>query len=97
MVAWVRFVGFAARPGSRRFTIPVVANDHDTELIAEELSEVGNRLSSLESQLADVLMRLGEAEKVNARLEAAALTTAKALQEVSRHWDAVYEAMRRSD
>jgi hypothetical protein len=27
----------------------------------------------------------------------AALTTAKALQEVSHHWDAVYEAMRRAD
>jgi hypothetical protein len=39
--------------------------------------------------------RLAEVEKVNARLEAAALTTARALVEVSRHWDAVYEAMRR--
>jgi len=34
---------------------------------------------------------------VNARLEAAALSTAQALQEVSRHWDAVYEAMRRAE
>jgi hypothetical protein len=32
---------------------------------------------------------------VNARLEEAALTTARALGEVSHHWDAVYEAMRR--
>ena len=32
---------------------------------------------------------------MNARLEEAALTTARALGEVSHHWDAVYEAMRR--
>jgi hypothetical protein len=40
---------------------------------------------------------LAEVEKVNARLEKAALTTARALQEISGHWDAVYEAMRRSE
>jgi hypothetical protein len=34
---------------------------------------------------------------VNARLEEAALSTARALGEVSRHWDAVYEAMRREE
>ncbi len=28
-------------------------------------------------------------------LEQAALTTARALQEIAGHWDAVYEAMRR--
>jgi hypothetical protein len=35
--------------------------------------------------------------RVNARLEEAALTTAPCLGEVSRHWDAVYDAMRRAD
>jgi hypothetical protein len=74
-----------------------VAHTRDTELIAEELSELGSRVTSLENRLSDVLMRLGEAEKVNARLEVAALTTANALKEVSRHWDAVYEAMRRGE
>lgn len=69
----------------------------DTELIAEELSDIGRRVSALENRLSDVLTRLSDAEKVNARLESAALTTAKALQEVSRHWDAVYEAMRRAE
>jgi len=39
--------------------------------------------------------RVAEVERVNARLEDAALTTARALGEVSRHWSAVYEAMRR--
>jgi hypothetical protein len=40
---------------------------------------------------------LAEVERVNARLEDAALTTARAMAEASRHWDAVYDAMRRAD
>jgi hypothetical protein len=39
--------------------------------------------------------RVTEVERVNARLEEAALNMARALGEASRHWDAVYEAMRR--
>ena len=39
--------------------------------------------------------RLVEIKRVNARLEEAASSAARALGEVSRHWDAVYEAMRR--
>jgi uncharacterized coiled-coil protein SlyX len=74
-----------------------MAERRDAELIAQELSEMGHRVTALENRLSDVLMRLAEAEKVNARLEAAALSTAKAMQEVSRHWDAVYEAMRRAE
>ena len=38
-----------------------------------------------------------EVEAVIKRLEAAALTTARALEEVSTHWDAVYRAMRRAE
>jgi hypothetical protein len=34
---------------------------------------------------------------VIARLEGAALTTARSMEEISQHWDAVYEAMRRSE
>ena len=41
--------------------------------------------------------RLEHAEKVNTGLEEAALTTARALQKISAHWDRVYEAMRRKD
>jgi uncharacterized coiled-coil protein SlyX len=62
----------------------------DTEMIAQELSVLGHKLDDLEKRLATV-------EKVNARLEDAALTTARALGEISGHWDAVYEAMRRKD
>jgi hypothetical protein len=60
------------------------------ELIAQEVSGLAERLSALEK-------RLGEVERVNARLEQAALTTARALQEISGHWDAVYEAMKRRE
>jgi hypothetical protein len=72
-----------------------MAERRDAELIAQELSEMGHRVTALENRLSDVLIRLAEAEKVNGRLEAAALTTAQGMQEISRHWDAVYEAMRR--
>jgi hypothetical protein len=63
---------------------------HESELIAQELSAMGHKLNDIETRLADV-------EKVNRRLEDAALTTARALAEISGHWDAVYEAMRRRD
>jgi uncharacterized coiled-coil protein SlyX len=59
-------------------------------MIAQELSALGHRVDGLEERLAAV-------EKVNRRLEDAALTTARALAEISGHWDAVYEAMRRRD
>jgi uncharacterized coiled-coil protein SlyX len=62
----------------------------DFETIAQEVSTLGQRVSDLEKRLAHV-------EKVNTGLEEAALTTARAMQEISSHWDKVYEAMRRKD
>jgi hypothetical protein len=62
----------------------------DYEVVAEELSKLAEKWHDLEQRVAEV-------ERVNARLEEAALTTARALGEVSRHWDAVYDAMRRAD
>jgi hypothetical protein len=62
----------------------------DFDIIAREVSGYRTRFEEIEKRLAEV-------EKVNARLEAAALTTSRALVEVSKHWDAVYEAMRRPD
>jgi len=59
-------------------------------MIAQELSALGHKLDDLDKRLTAV-------EKVNTRLEEAALTTARALGEISGHWDAVYEAMRRRD
>jgi hypothetical protein len=62
----------------------------DYELIAQELSALSERVEELSKRLSAV-------ERVNTRLEDAALTTARALSEISGHWDAVYEAMRRKD
>ena len=62
----------------------------DFETIAQEVSALGLRISELEERLEHV-------EKVNAGLEEAALTTARALQDISAHWDKVYEAIRRKD
>jgi prefoldin subunit 5 len=62
----------------------------DLEVIAQELSALGHKLDELDKRLAAV-------EKVNSRLEEAALTTGRALAEISGHWDAVYEVMRRRD
>ena len=62
----------------------------DFDIIAREVSGYRTRLEAIER-------RLNEVEKVNARLEEAALTTARALGEISGHWEAVYEAMRRKD
>jgi uncharacterized coiled-coil protein SlyX len=41
--------------------------------------------------------RVKEVETVIERLEAAAAPTARALEEISAHWDAVYRAMRRAE
>ena len=62
----------------------------DFETIAQEVSGLGQRVSDLEE-------RLERAEHVNTGMEEAALTTARALQEISAHWDKVYEAMRRTE
>ncbi len=59
-------------------------------MIAQELSGLGEKVR-------DLVKHMAEVERVNARLEDAALTTARALQEISGHWDAVYEAMRRQE
>lgn len=62
----------------------------DFDIIAREVSGYRTRFEAIEK-------RLDEVEKVNARLEDAALITARSLQEISGHWNAVYEAMRRRD
>ena len=62
----------------------------ESELLARQLDSVGSKILALEA-------RVTEVEAVIERLEAAALTTARALEEVSAHWDAVYRAMRRAE
>jgi hypothetical protein len=68
----------------------MASEDSETELLARELDSVGSKILALDA-------RLTEIEAVVERLETAALTTARALEEVSAHWDAVYRAMRRAE
>lgn len=67
-----------------------MAASSESEVIAQQLSALGARIARLEARLAEV-------DPVIARLEGAALTTARSMQEISQHWDAVYEAMRRDE
>ena len=69
----------------------------DYELVAEKLSDLSEQVSGLGNRVSDVLSRMADVEKVNARLEEAALTMARALAEIAGHWDAVYEAMQRKN
>ena len=62
----------------------------ESEVIAQEVSTIAGQVGALET-------RPREVEAVIQRLESAAETTARALEEVSSHWDAVYRAMRRPE
>ena len=68
----------------------MAADSSETEVLAQEVESLGERVHAVESRLADV-------ERVIEGLEAAARTTARALEEVSSHWDSVYRAMRRAE
>jgi uncharacterized coiled-coil protein SlyX len=67
-----------------------MAENTESEVLAQHLIALGGKIAALESRFAEV-------DKVIARLEIAALTTARSMQEISHHWDAVYEAMRREE
>jgi outer membrane murein-binding lipoprotein Lpp len=60
-----------------------------------DYEKIAQQVRNLNEEVAALAERLTEAEQVNSRLEAAAQNTARALKEISRHWDSVYEAMRR--
>ena len=66
----------------------MAAGSSENEVLAQELEGLGERIHAIETRLADV-------ERVIVGLEAAAQTTARAMEEVSSHWDSVYKAMRR--
>ncbi len=65
-------------------------HEQDYELVAQQVSGLNETVAALQKRVAEV-------ERVNGRLEVAALTTARALEEISKHWHAVYEAMRRAE
>jgi len=62
----------------------------ESEVLAQELTKMAGKIGALEARLEDV-------EAIIGRLEGAAESTARALEEVSAHWDAVYRAMRRAE
>ena len=68
----------------------MAAASSESEVIAQQVSALGRRVEAIE-------LRLDHLDRVIARLEGAALTMANSMQEISRHWDAVYEAMRRAE
>ena len=68
----------------------MAADSSETEVLAQELESLGERVHAVQARLSDV-------ERVIEGLEAAARTTARALEEVSSHWDSVYRAMRRAE
>ena len=62
--------------------------EQDYEIIARQVNDLSEEVRALKARLAEV-------EAVNARLEMAAETTGRSMKEISRHWDLVYEALRR--
>lgn len=68
----------------------MAAESSESEVLAQELDSLGQKVHALETRLAEV-------ERIIEGLESAALTTARALEEVSSHWDSVYRAMRRAE
>jgi hypothetical protein len=67
-----------------------MAASSESEVLAQELSHLAGRVAAIETRVEDV-------EALITRLEGAAESTARALEEVSSHWDAVYRAMRRAE
>jgi uncharacterized coiled-coil protein SlyX len=68
----------------------MAAGSSESEVLAQELDSLGQQLHALETRLAEV-------ERIIRDLEAAALTTARAMEQISSHWDAVYRAMHRAE
>ena len=68
----------------------MAAGSSESEVLAQELESLGEKVRAVETRLAEV-------EMVIKGLEKAALTTARALEEISSHWDSVYRAMRRAE
>ena len=68
----------------------MAAGSNEREVLAQELESRGQKIQAFET-------RLDEVERIIRDLEAAALTTARAMEQISSHWDAVYRAMRRAE
>jgi uncharacterized coiled-coil protein SlyX len=81
----------ARRVTADKIGIAVMAGEsNESEILAQELEGLGKRFQSLDT-------RLAELERIIKGLEAAARETARALEEISAHWESVYRAMRRAE
>ena len=60
----------------------------DVQTLARQLLAVTARVEAVEA-------RMGRVERLETQLEESALQTTRALEEISRHWDAVVTALRR--
>jgi hypothetical protein len=60
----------------------------DVQTLARQLLAVTARVEAVEA-------RMGRVERLETQLEESALQTTRALEEISRHWDAVVSALRR--
>ena len=56
-----------------------ISGDLDHEVLAQQVSLLGGKVSQLENRISDLLLRLADIEKVNERLEQAVRTTAQTL------------------
>jgi prefoldin subunit 5 len=68
----------------------MTAGSSESEVLAQELESLGQKIQAFQTRLAEI-------ERIIRDLEAAALTTARAMEQISSHWDAVYRAMRRAE
>ena len=68
----------------------MAAGSSESEILAQQLESLGEKVHAVETRLTDV-------ERIIEGLETAARTTARALEEISAHWDSVYRAMRRAE
>jgi hypothetical protein len=60
-----------------------ISSDVDHEVLAQQVSLLGGKVSQLENRVSDVLLRLADIEKLNELREQAPLTTAQTLAELS--------------
>ena len=68
----------------------MAAGSSESEVLAQELESLGQKIQAFQTRLAEI-------ERIIRDLEAAALTTARAMEQISSHWDAVYRAMHRAE
>lgn len=65
-----------------------VEGDQDVQALAKQVLALTGKVEAVEARMVVV-------ERLETQLEESALQTTRALEEISRHWDAVVTALRR--